>query len=75
MAFEAYLKKNGFKVKAVECACPHCVDVAEFVMTHPKGRYILICQDRAIPVMNGVCFDSDYSDDEIVLYYYEGGEN
>lgn len=73
MAFETYLKKNGFKPKPVECVCPHCVDVSEFAMTHPKGRYILMCQDRAILLIDGCYVDFVNSGDEIVLYYYEGG--
>lgn len=72
MAFETYLKENGFKEKAIDCICPHCVTVSEFMQTHQKGRYILMCQGRIIPVSDGVCFDSKDSLDEIVLYYYEG---
>ena len=73
MGFETYLKRNGFKERAIDCVCPHCVTVAEFIRTHPAGRYILICQDRAIPVSDGTCFDTQNNLDEIVLYYYEGG--
>lgn len=73
MSFETYLKENGFKERAIDCVCPHCVSVADFTATHPKGRYILMCQDRAVPVSDGVCFDSKNILDEIVLYYYEGG--
>lgn len=73
MAFERYLKENGFKEKAIDCVCPHCVSVLDFMTTHPKGRYILMCSDRIVPVSDGVCFDSENSLDEIVLYYYEGG--
>ena len=73
MSFETYLKNNNFQVKAVECVCPHCVTVAEFIQTHNKGRFILVCQDGLVPVSDGVCFDASNSLDEIVLYYYEGG--
>lgn len=73
MVFEAYLKRNGFREKAIDCVCPHCVTVADFIHTHPKGRYILMCQDRIVPVSDGVFFNSQDSEDEIVLYYYEGG--
>ena len=74
MAFETYLKENGFIEKAIDCVCPHCVSVSDFIQTHPSGRYILMCQDRIVPVSDGVCFDSENSLDEIVLYYYEGGK-
>ena len=73
MQFDTYLKKNGFHEKAIDCVCPHCVTVSEFLTTHKKGRFILICQDRIVPVSDGVCFDAKNSLDEIVIYYYEGG--
>lgn len=74
MAFETYLKKNGFKAKAVDCVCPHCVDAAEFALTHPKGRYVLICQDNTILLTEGILMGFSDGVDDIVLYYYEGGE-
>ena len=74
MAFEAYLKKNGFKAKAVDCVCPHCVDAAEFALMHPQGRYVLICQDNTILLAEGILMGLSDGVDDIVLYYYEGGE-
>lgn len=72
MVSERYLKENGFKERAVDCVCPHCVTVAEFATTHPTGRYILICQDTAILLIDGCYVDFNNSGEEIVLYYYEG---
>ena len=71
MAFETYLKNNGFKEKAVECVCPHCVTVSMFVRDHPKGKYVLMCQDRSVFVSDGCYVDFKNSGEEIVLYYYE----
>ena len=71
MALEAYLKENGCFPQAVECVCPHCVTVADFAITHKKGRYILICQNTAILVIDGCYVDLNDSSEEIVLYYYE----
>lgn len=73
MISERYLREKGYKEKAVECVCPHCVTVADFATTHPRGRYILISQDRAILVVDGCYVDLNDSGEEIVLYYYEGG--
>lgn len=73
MPFETYLKNNGFKERAIECECPHCITVGEFMARHPIGRFILICQDRAVPVSDGVCFDAKDSLEEVVIYYFEGG--
>ena len=72
MTLEKYLKENGFTEKAIDCVCPHCVTVGEFVSTHRTGQYILICQDRIVPIMDGIYFEAEDSNDEIVLYYYEG---
>ena len=72
MSFEEYLRINGFHERAINCECPHCVTVADFLKTHPYGNFILICQNMVIPVSAGECFDSLKSLDEIVLYYFEG---
>lgn len=74
MAFEAYLKANGFRERAIECSCPNCVTVSMFIQAHPIGRYVLMCCNRAIPVSDGVCLDSDNCLDDTILYYYEGGK-
>ena len=75
MAFEAYLRKNGYREKAIECVCPHCVTASEFALTHPKGKYILMCQDGAILVSDGCCVDFRGIGDEIILYYYEEADD
>ena len=72
MSFENYLKEKGFKEKAIECICPHCVTVADFATLHPKGKYILMCQHTAILVIDGCYVDINDNGNEIVLYYYEG---
>ena len=74
MEFENYLKENGFREKAIECCCPHCVTVSDFICSHKTGAYILICQDRIVPVLDGVYFEAEESGEEIVLYYYEGAK-
>ena len=75
MVFEKYLKEKGFKEKAVECVCPHCVTVSDFAREHPKGRFVLMCNGQAIVVINGCYFDANDSGNEIVLYYYEGEDD
>lgn len=74
MPFETYLKQNGYSQQAIECVCPHCVTVADFAITHKKGKYILICQDTVILVVDGCYIDFNNNGDEIVLYYYEKEE-
>lgn len=75
MDFETYLRNNGFKEKAIECTCPHCVTVGMFLNEHRTGTYILICVDNIVPVLDGVCLDSEEALEEIVVYYYEGANN
>ena len=69
--FERYLKENGFKQKAIECICPHCITVADFARNHQQGEFILICSDKTILFIDGFFFGTEDSRDEIVLYYYE----
>lgn len=71
MSFETYLKENGYQEKAIDCVCPHCVTVAEFAATHPNGKYVLICQDAAVVIVNGIYVDFGDSGDEVVIYYYQ----
>ena len=69
--FERYLKQNGFKEKAIECICPHCVTVSDFARDHQQGEFILICPGRSILFIDGVYLGTKDSSEEIVLYYYE----
>ena len=68
---QTYLKSKGYQVKAVDCVCPHCVTVSEFALTHQKGKYILICQDVSVVLVDGCFVDSDDNGTEIVLYYFQ----
>lgn len=74
MIFEDYLKENNFVEKAVDCVCPHCVTVSQFISSHGTGKYILVCQEKNVAVVDGVYFQTEDIGDEIVLYYYEGGK-
>lgn len=65
-----YLKKFGFEEHMVSSVCPNCVTVAQFAKDHPKGRYVLACQNHVVAVDKGDYFDSWDSGNEIVLYYY-----
>lgn len=65
-----YLKKYGFEEHMISSVCPNCMTVSEFAKTHPKGRYVLACQNHVVCVDDGDYFDTWDSGDEIVLYYY-----
>lgn len=65
-----YLQKYGFEEKPIICICPNCVTVAQFAEDHPKGRYVLACQNHVVAVVDGNYYDTWDSGDEVVLYYY-----
>lgn len=66
-----YLKKNGYEEYMVSSVCPNCTTVSEFAKTHPKGRYVLACQNHTVCVDSGNWYDSWDSGSEIVLYFYK----
>jgi len=66
-----YLKKYGFEEHMISSVCPNCMTVSEFAKTHPKGRYVLACQNHVVCVDDGDYFDTWDSGDEIILYYYK----
>lgn len=66
-----YLKKYGFEERMIASICPNCVTVAEFATVHPKGRYVLACQNHVVTVVDGDYYDTWDSGNEIVLYYYK----
>jgi hypothetical protein len=66
-----YLKKHGFEEYMISNVCPNCMTVAQFAKAHPKGTYVLACQNHVVCVDSGNIYDSWDSSDEVVLYYYK----
>ena len=66
-----HLKKFGFTEHMIDNICPNCVTVSQFADQHPKGRFVLACQNHVVAVVNGTYFDTWDCGNEIVLYYYE----
>lgn len=69
-----YLRKFGYEQKIIPSICPQCISVSRFADEHPKGRYVLACQNHVVTVVDGDYYDTWDSGDEIVLYYYENTE-
>ena len=69
-----YLRRYGFEQKMIPSICPNCTTVSKFAKDHPKGRYVLACQNHVVAVVYGDYYDSWDSGDEIVLYYFEKQE-
>lgn len=66
-----YLKKFGFEEHMIPSICPNCVTVSQFAEEHPKGRYVLGCQNHTVACIDGSYFDSWDSGSEIVLFYFK----
>jgi hypothetical protein len=66
-----YLKKNGFEEKMISSVCPNCTTVSKFAKEHPKGTYVLACQNHVVCIDSSDIYDSWDSSGETVLYYYE----
>ena len=66
-----YLQKFGFEQKTVPSICPECISVRRFAAEHPKGRFVLACQNHVVTAIDRIYFDTWDSGDETVLYFYE----
>lgn len=69
-----FLRRFGFEQKMIPSICPKCTTVSRFTEDHPKGRYVLACQNHVVCAIDGNYFDSFDSGDEIILYYFEREE-
>ena len=66
-----YLRRNGFEQKIVPSICPDCITVESFADKHPKGKYVVACQNHTVCIIDGIIYDSWDSSNEIVLYFWE----
>lgn len=60
-----YLQSIGFK----RYISPDCT-VAEFADAHPKGIFILALSGHVVCIQDGTLYDSWYSGNEPVLYFW-----
>ena len=65
-----YLRKFGFEEHMIPSICPDCTTVKRFAKDHPRGRYVLACQNHTVCIINGDYYDSWDSGDEVILYYF-----
>lgn len=62
-----YLRDNGYTT----CNAPYPdYTVRQFADDHPAGRYVAATGTHAVAVVNGDFYDTWYSGDEIVTYYF-----
>ena len=65
-----YLQKYGFQSQVIPSVCPECITVKEFADDHKDGRFVLVCQNHVVAVVDGDYFDTWDCGNEIVYYYY-----
>ena len=66
----ALLRQHGFYRKAVPDTCPLCYTVEDFCEDHPKGVYVLYCDEHAVCVKDGIAYDAWNSLKEVPQYYW-----
>ena len=69
------LHRHGFQMRTIPNMCPFCTSVEQFANDHSLGKYVLFSQDHVVAVIDGDYYDSWDSGDEIVLYYFEEGDD
>lgn len=73
--FNATLRQNGFKRKAIPDECPDCYTAGDFADDHPEGLYVLAFGDHVCTVSDGTIFDSWDSSSRVPLFYwYKSGK-
>lgn len=69
------LQQNGFNRLVIPSICPECLTVKAFAEEHPKGIYVLACEnDHVVTVIDGDYYDTWDSGDDVVMYFYEKQE-
>lgn len=70
----SFLKRHGYKQRALPDTCPDCYTVARFADEHSKGAYLLALSGHVVAVCDGDWFDTWDSGDEVPIYYFESEE-
>lgn len=66
----SYLRKFGYKRKAIDNTCPDCYTIDDFCKDHPFGEYVVCTGSHVAAVMDGNVYDAWDSRNEIPAYYY-----
>lgn len=66
----AYLRRKGFRRRALPDNCPDCYTVADFAQEHPRGLYVLAIGGHVVTVRDGKWLDSWDSGGEVPAYYW-----
>lgn len=66
----AYLRRHGFRRRALPDDCPDCYTVADFCRDHPHGTYVLAISGHVVCVADGIYYDTWDSGSESPAYYW-----
>ena len=66
----AYLRRHGFRRRALPDDCPDCYTVADFCRDHPHGTYVLAISGHVVCVDDGRYYDTWDSGAESPAYYW-----
>lgn len=66
----AYLRRHGFRRRALPDDCPDCYTVADFCREHPHGTYVLAISGHVVCVADGIYYDTWDSGSESPAYYW-----
>ena len=66
----AYLRRHGFRRRALPDDCPDCYTVADFCRDHPHGTYVLAISGHVVCVADGSYYDTWDSGEESPAYYW-----
>lgn len=66
----AYLRRHGFRRRALPDDCPDCYTVADFCRDHPNGTYVLAISGHVVCVADGSYYDTWDSGSESPAYYW-----
>ena len=66
----AYLRRHGFRRRALPDDCPDCYTVADFCRDHPNGTYVLAISGHVVCVSDGIYYDTWDSGAESPAYYW-----
>lgn len=64
-----YLRRCGFRRRALLDTCPECYTVADFCRDHPRGVYVLGPHEHAVAVIDGDWWDSWDSGETVPTYF------
>ena len=68
--WNAYVRGKGFRVRPVPDTCPDCYTLRDFCEEHPKGTYLVKCEEHLVCAIDGDYFDTWDSGDQTVFYYF-----